>query len=98
VLAELGMVFADALADSASHTGPCALSHQELTLGVGLRLPLGIIERAGLCDVVIDLSQPAITNGSASVKERGHPGGAPTLEEYHSCGWPCGQQFRPKKR
>ena len=81
MLAELGVVFADArnaLADSARHTGTsalgggagppiattetdraCELSHQELTLGVGLRLPLGIIERTGLLDVVFDLCQPA---------------------------------------
>jgi hypothetical protein len=81
VLAELGMVFADArnaLADSASHTGTCALgggarppiatteadracelSHQELTLGVRLRLPIGVLARPCLLDVLFDLGQPS---------------------------------------
>ena len=46
------------------------LSDQEVTLGVGLGLPLGILERARLGDVVFDLGEPAAVGVLGSCVEQ----------------------------
>ena len=45
------------------------LSDQEVTLGVGLRLPHGVLERARLLDVVVDLGEAAAVGGLGALVE-----------------------------